>query len=165
MSKGFDREIRPIDALEVAQKAGELSAAGFRFAVVVARFNQTLTDALARSAVGALQACGAKAEAIEVVRVPGAYEIPVAVERVLQDPSIDAVIALGVVVEGETQHAQMIIETTGSPCWINRLSMGDPSLMKLWVRARGNRRKCVVCVSRILGVVCRFGCSRDGSVT
>ena len=113
MSKGIDREIKPIDALEIAQKTGELSAAGFRFAIVVARFNDTLTDALAQSAVGALQACGASAEAIELFRVPGAYEIPVTVERVLEDPSIDAVIALGVVVEGETQHAQMIIETTG----------------------------------------------------
>lgn len=113
MSKGINREIQPIHDLDVAQKTGELSAEGLRFALVVARFNHTLTDALARSAVGALQACGATGSAIEIVRVPGAYEIPVAVEKVLQAQSVDAVIALGVVVEGETQHAQMIIETTG----------------------------------------------------
>ena len=78
-----------------------------------------------------MQACGAAAEAIELFRVPGAYEIPVTVERVLQDRSIDAVIALGVVVEGETQHAQMIIETTGQSLLDQSIKHGRPIINEI----------------------------------
>jgi 6,7-dimethyl-8-ribityllumazine synthase len=84
-----------------------------RFGIVVARFNDELTNVLCQSAVECLLKNGAKSETIDVVRVPGAYEIPVVAAKMAASGNYSALIVLGVVVEGETQHAQMIIDTTG----------------------------------------------------
>ena len=113
MGKGISNEIERISGIGGRQILGSLDASGLRFGLVVSRFNEELTDALCRSAVGCLLEYGAKPEAVEVVRVPGAYEIPVIAEKMLAAGRFDALIVLGVVVEGETQHAQMIIDTTG----------------------------------------------------
>ena len=96
------------------QRIGTLNGSGLRFGLVVARFNDQLTDVLAQEAIRALEACGVKSKQIELVRVPGAYEVPVLIEKMAAGGKFDALIALGVVVEGETQHAQMIIDTTGA---------------------------------------------------
>jgi 6,7-dimethyl-8-ribityllumazine synthase len=90
-----------------------LDAGGLRFAIVVSRFNEELTGQLAGDAVRCLEKHGADAAAIETYRVPGAYEIPVVAGRLAASGRYDALIVLGVVVEGETQHAQMIIDSTG----------------------------------------------------
>ena len=84
-----------------------------RFGIVVSRFNDGLTDELARSAYQCLEKNGAKPGTVDLVRVPGAYEIPVVAEKMAASGNYNALIVLGVVVEGETQHAQMIIDTTG----------------------------------------------------
>jgi 6,7-dimethyl-8-ribityllumazine synthase len=112
--KGIQEKIAPITDLEVRQRIGKLDGSGLCFGLVVARFNDQLTDTLAREAVRALEACGVKLKQIELVRVPGAYEVPVVIEKMAASEKFDALIALGVVVEGETQHAQMIIDTTGA---------------------------------------------------
>lgn len=113
MGKGISSEIDKIGDIGARQVVGNLDASGMRFGLVVARFNDELTDELARSAYRCLNQNGAKPDTIEVVRVPGAYEIPVVAERMAASGRYDALIVLGVVVEGETQHAQMIIDTTG----------------------------------------------------
>ncbi len=113
MGKGISKSIDPIGGIGARQVLGSLDASGMRFGIVVARFNDELTDELARSAYQCLEQHGAKRETIDVVRVPGAYEIPVVTERMAASGRYDALIVLGVVVEGETQHAQMIIDTTG----------------------------------------------------
>lgn len=113
MGKGISKTIDPIGGIGARQVLGDLDAAGMRFGIVVARFNDQLTDELARSAYQCLEKNGAKRETIDVVRVPGAYEIPVIAEKMAASKRYDALIVLGVVVEGETQHAQMIIDTTG----------------------------------------------------
>jgi 6,7-dimethyl-8-ribityllumazine synthase len=112
--KGIERDISQIEGLAVEQRLGRLDGSGLRFGLVVARFNDGLTDELARQAVGALEACGTALKAVELVRVPGAYEVPVVLEKMAASGQYDGLIALGVVVEGETQHAQMIIDTTGA---------------------------------------------------
>ncbi|NNJ71187.1 MAG: 6,7-dimethyl-8-ribityllumazine synthase [Kiritimatiellales bacterium] len=113
MGKGISKSIDPIGGIGARQVLGTLDASGMRFGIVVARFNDELTDELARSACQCLEQHGAKPETIDVVRVPGAYEIPVVAEKMAAGKRYDALIVLGVVVEGETQHAQMIIDTTG----------------------------------------------------
>ncbi|MDH3982441.1 MAG: 6,7-dimethyl-8-ribityllumazine synthase [Kiritimatiellaceae bacterium] len=113
MGKGISKSIDPIEGISANQVLGNLDASGMRFGVVVARFNDELTDQLACSAFQCLEKNGAKPEAIDVVRVPGAYEVPVIAEKMAASKRYDALIVLGVVVEGETQHAQMIIDTTG----------------------------------------------------
>ncbi|MEN7972625.1 MAG: 6,7-dimethyl-8-ribityllumazine synthase [Verrucomicrobiota bacterium] len=113
MGKGITNEIDKIEGIDTKQVLGNLDAAGMRFGIVVSRFNNELTDELARSACQCLAKNGAKSETIDVVRVPGAYEIPVVAEKMAASGRYDALVVLGVVVEGETQHAQMIIDTTG----------------------------------------------------
>lgn len=113
MGKGIKNEIDLIEEIDANQVVGNLDASGMRFGIVVSRFNDELTNALCRSAVQCLKQNGAKPETIDVVRVPGAYEIPVVVDRLAATGNYGALIVLGVVVEGETQHAQMIIDTTG----------------------------------------------------
>ncbi len=113
MGKGISETIAPIGGIGANQVVGDLDASGLRFGIVASRFNDELTDELARSAVGCLERNGARSGTIDVVRVPGAYEIPVVAEKMAAGGRYDALIVLGVVVEGETQHAQMIIDTTG----------------------------------------------------
>lgn len=113
MGKGIGTAIEPIGGIGARQVVGALDASGMRFGMVVARFNDELTSALATSAYQCLVKYGAKPETIDLVRVPGAYEIPVVAEKMVASGRYDALIVLGVVVEGETQHAQMIIDTTG----------------------------------------------------
>ena len=88
---------------------GSTNAAGLRFAVVCSRWNPTITDALLRSALATLEHSGARAEDVEVIRVPGAFELPAAAAAAIarrQKP--DAVIALGAVVRGETSHHEVL---------------------------------------------------------
>jgi 6,7-dimethyl-8-ribityllumazine synthase len=113
MGKGIEHRIERIEGLDAGQILGSLDASGMRFGIVVSRFNDELTDELARSAFRCLKKNGAKPGTVDVVRVPGAYEIPAVAEKMAASGRYDALIVLGVVVEGETQHAQMIIDTTG----------------------------------------------------
>lgn len=93
------------------EQSNNLDAGGLRFAVVVSRFNEELTGQLADDATRCLNKNGA--DGVEMFEVPGAYEIPVVANRLAASGKYDAIVVLGVVVEGETQHAQMIIDTTG----------------------------------------------------
>jgi 6,7-dimethyl-8-ribityllumazine synthase len=113
MAKGIDSHIDRIDGIDANQTVGSCDASGMRFGIVVSRFNDALTNELARSAFQCLEAKGATPGTVDVVRVPGAYEIPGVAEKMAASGRYDALIVLGVVVEGETQHAQMIIDTTG----------------------------------------------------
>jgi len=112
MGKGIGA-IKSMEGLTVRQTLGGTDAAGLRFGIVVSRFNDELTDQLARSAVICLLECGADPAQVELFRVPGAYEIPMLIGELAGQQRFDALIALGVVVEGETPHAQMINDSTG----------------------------------------------------
>lgn len=79
------------------------AAAGFRFAVVVSRFNDDITSALLEGALRTLQQHGAAAGAIEVHEVPGAFELPMTAAK-LADGRVDAIICLGALIRGETPH-------------------------------------------------------------
>jgi 6,7-dimethyl-8-ribityllumazine synthase len=81
-----------------------LSANGFRFALVVSRWNSSLTSKLAAGAREALTETGAGEDAIEIFEVPGAFELPITCLRAAKTGDFDAVIALGVVIRGETPH-------------------------------------------------------------
>jgi 6,7-dimethyl-8-ribityllumazine synthase len=83
---------------------GGLIAAGARYCIVAARFNSFIVEHLVNGAVDALLRHGAKAEDIEIVRTPGAYELPLAVRKVAAGQKFDAIIALGAVIRGATPH-------------------------------------------------------------
>lgn len=83
---------------------GELQAKGLKFAIIVSRFNDFITGKLLDGAVDGLLRHGAKDEDIEVVKVPGALEIPLTAKRVAAKGSYDALICLGAVIRGATPH-------------------------------------------------------------
>jgi 6,7-dimethyl-8-ribityllumazine synthase len=82
----------------------ELSAAGFRFAIVVSRFNSFVTDPLLAGALDALKQRGAGNEDIDVVHVPGAWELPIAARTIASRKKHDAIVCLGAVIKGDTPH-------------------------------------------------------------
>jgi 6,7-dimethyl-8-ribityllumazine synthase len=81
-----------------------LIAEGKKFAVVVSRFNDFITERLVSGAVDALVRCGTKDDDIDVVKVPGAFEIPLIAKKMAQKEKYDAVICLGAVIRGATPH-------------------------------------------------------------
>ena len=87
---------------------GDLSAAGMRFAIVVARWNAVITERLLQGALDGLLRSGATRAEIEIVRVPGAWEIPSAARTLAASKSCDAIITLGCLLRGETAHYEAI---------------------------------------------------------
>jgi 6,7-dimethyl-8-ribityllumazine synthase len=87
---------------------GDLSAAGLRFAIIVARWNAVITDRLLQGSLDCLYRSGAKKEDVQILRVPGAWEIPSAARKIAESGSVDAVITLGVLLRGETAHYEAI---------------------------------------------------------
>jgi 6,7-dimethyl-8-ribityllumazine synthase len=83
---------------------GELQAKGLKFGIVVGRFNDFITGRLLDGAVDALLRHGAKDEDIDVVKVPGAFEIPLAAKKMASKGSYNAIICLGAVIRGATPH-------------------------------------------------------------
>jgi 6,7-dimethyl-8-ribityllumazine synthase len=82
----------------------ELSAAGLRFAIVVSRFNSFVTDPLLAGALEALEQRGADVKLVDVVRVPGAWELPIAIRALTARKKHDAIVCLGAVIRGDTPH-------------------------------------------------------------
>ena len=87
---------------------GDLSAEGMRFAIIVARWNAVITDRLLEGALDALLRSGAARADIQVLRVPGAWEIPSAARAIAETKLVDAVITLGCLLRGETAHYEAI---------------------------------------------------------
>ena len=89
-----------------------LVAKGMKIAVVVSRFNSFLTEQLVKGAVDAFVRHGGDESSLTLVRVPGAYELPLVVKKIAMSGKVDAVVALGAVVQGATPHASLLNETT-----------------------------------------------------
>lgn len=90
---------------------GALTAKGLKIALVVSRFNSFLTEQLVKGATDAFVRLGGDEADLSLVRVPGAYELPIVAQK-LAKSGVDAVVALGAVVQGATAHADLINETT-----------------------------------------------------
>ena len=110
---------------------GTTNGAGCRFAIVVSRFNPEVTDGLLRGARTALADAGVADADITTVRVPGAFEIPVAARKLAESKRFDAIITLGCLIKGETMHFEYIAAaashgimdvstTTGVPVAVRR---------------------------------------------
>src|SRR6476660_8468349 len=87
---------------------GSKSGTGSRFAIVVSRFNDFVTDRLQTGALGAFAKAGVAATDLTVVRVPGAFEIPIAAQHAAESGRFDAIVCLGCVIRGETPHFEYI---------------------------------------------------------
>lgn len=106
---------------------GTLEAKGLKVGIVVSRFNSFLTEQLVKGAADAFVRLGGDEKNLVLVRVPGAYEIPLAAQKLAQK-GVDAIVALGAVVQGATAHADLINETTARAFNQISLETGVPVL-------------------------------------
>lgn len=90
------------------ENVGRIPADGLRLAIVVAKWNSFVTDGLLDGAMKALREAGGDESAIEIFRVPGAFEIPLVCQHAATSGSYDGVIALGAVIRGETPHFEYV---------------------------------------------------------
>ena len=107
-------------------KESQLDSTGMKFALVVSRFNAFITERLLAGATDALRRTGALAADIEIVRVPGAFEIPNAAKMLAESGKYDALVALGCVLRGETAHYDVIVNEVTRGIGEAALSSGVP---------------------------------------
>ncbi|MFQ5663988.1 MAG: 6,7-dimethyl-8-ribityllumazine synthase [Terriglobia bacterium] len=110
----------------VKETKGELNAKGLRLAIVVSRFNSFITERLLSGAFDALARAGADEKQIEVVRVPGSFEIPVAAKKLAQTRRYQALICLGCIIRGETQHFDYISAEVARGVQLAAIETGVP---------------------------------------
>ena len=91
-----------------ASAPGSLSAKGFRFAIVASRWNDAIVSRLIDGAKKALTAASVENDAVELFRVPGAFELPLCAQKAAESGHFDAVICLGVVIRGDTPHFEYV---------------------------------------------------------
>ena len=107
---------------------GSFEAKGLKVGIVVSRFNSFLTEQLIKGAVDAFVRLGGDEKNLVLVRVPGAYELPLAAKKLAGQKGIDVIVALGAVVQGATSHADLINETTARAFNEISLTTGVPVL-------------------------------------
>ena len=105
---------------------GELSGAGLRFGVVVSRFNSFITERLLAGALDALERASAEGKQIDVARVPGSFEIPLAAKKMCSSGRYDAVIAIGCILRGETSHFEYIASEVARGVQLAQMDTGVP---------------------------------------
>src|SRR5215831_14224213 len=100
------------EKLHPGEIRGELDACGLRFGIVISRFNSFITERLLGAAVDALERSGAQSGDVDVVHVPGSFELPLAAKKLAQTEKYDALIAIGCVLRGETAHYDYVCAET-----------------------------------------------------
>jgi len=90
---------------------GKLNAQGMKFGIIVSRFNNFVTDRLLEGALDGLKSHGGEERNIDIVRVPGAFEIPLLAEKMAAGGQYDALICLGAVIRGDTPHFEYISDS------------------------------------------------------
>jgi 6,7-dimethyl-8-ribityllumazine synthase len=105
---------------------GELTASGLRFGIVVSRFNSFITERLLTAAVDALERAGAASENVDIVRVPGAFELPLAAKKLAATRRYDALIAIGCILRGETAHYDYVCSETSRGLQLAQMDAGLP---------------------------------------
>jgi 6,7-dimethyl-8-ribityllumazine synthase len=105
---------------------GELTASGLRFGIIVSRFNSFITERLLTAAVDALERAGAASENVDVVHVPGAFELPLAAKKLAATGRYDALIAIGCILRGETAHYDYVCSETSRGLQLAQMDTGLP---------------------------------------
>jgi len=108
------------------ERSGSLDAKGLKIAVLCARWNATVTDALLASALESLASHGAQGEDAFVVRVPGAFELPAAAREVIETEKPNAIVALGAIVRGETTHHAVLAHAVAGALALLSAETGIP---------------------------------------
>lgn len=103
-----------------------VDGSGLRVAIIASRFNQELCDALAADAVAALHGAAVAPESIDIVRVPGSFELPVMANKLASSKKYDAIICLGVLIKGDTKHDQYIANAVAQGLTLVSIQTGIP---------------------------------------
>ena len=114
------------DKLQPRKVDGELSASGLRFGIVVSRFNSFITERLLAAATDALARAGAGSQDVDVVHVPGSFELPLAAKKLAATRGYDALIAIGCVLRGETSHYDYVCSETARGLQLAQMDSGLP---------------------------------------
>jgi 6,7-dimethyl-8-ribityllumazine synthase len=114
------------EKLKPANVRGGLSAAGLRIGVVASQFNNFITDRLLAGALDALQQAGATEEQIQILRVPGSFELPIAAKKLAASGRFDSIICIGCVLRGETSHYDVVVSETARGIQLAQLDTGVP---------------------------------------
>jgi 6,7-dimethyl-8-ribityllumazine synthase len=112
--------------MQTGQIDGGLSATGLRFGIVVSRFNSFITERLLVAAVDALERAGAASKEVDVVRVPGSFELPLTAKKLAATGRYDALIAIGCVIRGETSHYDYVCSETARGLQLAQMDTGVP---------------------------------------
>jgi 6,7-dimethyl-8-ribityllumazine synthase len=105
---------------------GGLSAEGLHFGIVVSQFNSFITDRLLAGALDALRRAGADERRIEIIRVPGSFEIPLAAKKLASAGRCDAVVCIGCILRGETAHFDYVASEAARGIQLAQLDTGVP---------------------------------------
>ena len=105
---------------------GHRDAAGLRFAIVASEFNSIITDRLLAGALEAFTEAGASKKQIEIFRVPGSFEIPVVARKLASSGHFDALVCIGCILRGETQHFEYVASETARGIQLAQLDTGVP---------------------------------------
>jgi 6,7-dimethyl-8-ribityllumazine synthase len=105
---------------------GGLNAAGLRFGIVVSRFNSFITERLLHGALDALERSGAKSADVDVIHVPGSFELPLISKKLASGGRFDALIAIGCVIRGETSHYDYVCSETARGLQLAQMDTGVP---------------------------------------
>src|SRR5271155_225715 len=114
------------EKLQPGKIDGALSGAGLRFGVVVSRFNSFITERLLSAAVDALERSGAASKDVDVVHVPGSFELPLAAKKLALTGRYDALVAIGCILRGETAHYDYVCSETARGLQLAQMDTGVP---------------------------------------
>jgi 6,7-dimethyl-8-ribityllumazine synthase len=103
-----------------------LNAAGLRFGIVVSQFNSFITDRLLSAALDALERAGASEKQVEILRVPGSFEIPLVAKKLASTGRCDSIICIGCILRGETSHYDYVASETARGIQLAQIDTGVP---------------------------------------
>src|SRR6476646_4147701 len=119
------------EKVEPNKISGDLTAGGLRFGIVVSRFNSLITERLLAAAVDALERAGAASKDVDVVRVPGSFELPLTAKKLAMTGRYDALMAIGCVIRGETSHYDYVCSETARGLQLAQMDSGVPIIFSV----------------------------------
>lgn len=114
------------EKIEPNEIVGSLSGVGLRLGIVVSRFNSFITERLLEAALEAVARGGTKGDDVDVVRVPGSFELPLAAKKMAGTGRYDALIAIGCILRGETAHYDFVCSETSRGLQLAQMDTGVP---------------------------------------
>jgi 6,7-dimethyl-8-ribityllumazine synthase len=117
-----------VRSLKPGEVRGEWNTAGLRFGIVVSDFNRFITDRLLTGVLDAMGRAGASEAQIQVVRVPGAFEIPITAKKLAGTGRVDSIVCVGCILRGQTSHYDYVAAETSRGIQLAQIDTGIPMI-------------------------------------